>query len=411
MPQHDYSIANQSGAGFRADLNTALSAIVSQNSGNSEPVPAFAYMPWADTLNGLMKIRNSGNTDWIELYRLDGQFKDIKLQNGTALAPSLYFSTSGTDTGLFSGGADQVNIATGGIERVEWGTSEVVFNDSGENYDFRIEGDTQPQLFLVDASEDKVKITGGFKVINSGATAGVGAVIETENLATSLVNGDVLGQWDMISNDNSTNANGSRVRIKGSVVNDTGNSVLEIQTKGSGQTAFSTRLTANSSGVSIQSLTASTVYGSFAMIENINDAKMLSASAVLYSTDAQSDFNISQFLIADVRYTHYMYIEVTGLYTSGGVTPTTVNRLHKVWSQHVFWTGSAWSFANGATLHGSYNSDATNFPAGTVNASKVLTVAVGTDLFIRCQNRTSPVVGSTATFKILVRIAEVVANS
>jgi hypothetical protein len=195
MAQHDYIIANQSGAGFRADLNNALAAIVSNNSGATEPATTYAYMPWADTTTGLFKIRNGANSAWITLYQLDGEWSTIALENGTAAAPSLYFKDSFTDTGLFSAGIDQVNIATAGVERVEWGTSEVVFNDSGENYDFRVEGDTQPNLFLVDASEDKVKVTGGYKVINSGATPGVGPVIETENLATSLVSGDVLGQY------------------------------------------------------------------------------------------------------------------------------------------------------------------------------------------------------------------------
>ena len=35
MAQHDYNIANQTGANFRTDLNNALSAIVSNNSGSS----------------------------------------------------------------------------------------------------------------------------------------------------------------------------------------------------------------------------------------------------------------------------------------------------------------------------------------------------------------------------------------
>ena len=37
MAQHDYVINNQSGAAFRADLNNALAAIVSNNSGDNEP--------------------------------------------------------------------------------------------------------------------------------------------------------------------------------------------------------------------------------------------------------------------------------------------------------------------------------------------------------------------------------------
>jgi hypothetical protein len=74
---------------------------------------------------------------------------------GTAALPSLYPGTD-TNTGIYSPGADQLAISTNAVERVEFGTSEVVFNDGGENYDFRIEGDTNANLFFVDASTDRV---------------------------------------------------------------------------------------------------------------------------------------------------------------------------------------------------------------------------------------------------------------
>ena len=160
MAQHDYVIANQSGAAFRADLNNALAAIVSQNSGAAEPSVTYAYMPWADTTNGLFKIRNAANSGWITLYQLDGEWSTIALENGTAAAPSLYFKDSGTDTGVYSPGADQVAIATGGVQRVNFsGSTEVVFNDGGADVDFRIEGDTDANLFKVDAGTDQVSIS------------------------------------------------------------------------------------------------------------------------------------------------------------------------------------------------------------------------------------------------------------
>ena len=56
MAQHDYDIANQSGANFRTDLNNALDAIVSNNSGSSEPSTKFAYEWWIDTSNNLLKL-------------------------------------------------------------------------------------------------------------------------------------------------------------------------------------------------------------------------------------------------------------------------------------------------------------------------------------------------------------------
>ena len=65
MAQHDYNIANQSGADFRADLNNALSAIATVNSGASEPSTTFAHQLWVDTSNNVLKIRNAANSAFI----------------------------------------------------------------------------------------------------------------------------------------------------------------------------------------------------------------------------------------------------------------------------------------------------------------------------------------------------------
>jgi len=81
------------------------------------------------------------------------------MEDGTAAAPGLSFA-SDLDTGFFRPGANQLGIATNGIERVEFGTSEVVFNDGGNDIDFRIEGDTEANLFVVDAGNDSVSING-----------------------------------------------------------------------------------------------------------------------------------------------------------------------------------------------------------------------------------------------------------
>ncbi|MGA0447736.1 MAG: hypothetical protein ACO3M2_13120, partial [Pseudohongiellaceae bacterium] len=100
------------------------------------------------------------NSGWITLYQLDGEWSTIALEDGTAAAPSLYFKDSGTDTGVYSPGADQVGIATGGVQRVNFnGSTEVVFNDGGADVDFRIEGDTDANLFKVDAGADEVSIS------------------------------------------------------------------------------------------------------------------------------------------------------------------------------------------------------------------------------------------------------------
>lgn len=68
MSQHDYVIDNQSFPATRTDLNNALSAIVSQNSGASAPSTTYAYQLWYDTTNDTLKMRNSDNDAWIDLF-------------------------------------------------------------------------------------------------------------------------------------------------------------------------------------------------------------------------------------------------------------------------------------------------------------------------------------------------------
>ena len=83
MSQHDYNIANAGGAAVRADINNLAGAILSQNSGASEPSTKLAYMLWADTTNGLMKQRDSANATWITMWTL-GQGAGA-FQSGTRL--------------------------------------------------------------------------------------------------------------------------------------------------------------------------------------------------------------------------------------------------------------------------------------------------------------------------------------
>ena len=154
MATHDYVIANASGAAVRSDINDVLAAIVSNNSSSSEPADTFAYMWWADTTNNVLKIRNSGNSAWITLFKLDGI---VLLEDGTASAPGLTFADD-VNTGLFSPAADQIGFTTGGTERLEIGTSEVVFNDPSNDVDFRVESSGQTHMLFVNAGNNRVGI-------------------------------------------------------------------------------------------------------------------------------------------------------------------------------------------------------------------------------------------------------------
>jgi hypothetical protein len=107
---------------------------------------------------------------------------------GTSGTPSISFA-SDPNTGIYSPGADQVAISTSGTQRVNFGTGEVVFNETGENYDFRIEGDTEPNLVFVDASTNRVGLgtsSPSFLLdANSGSTASAGRFLSTSTTSYS----------------------------------------------------------------------------------------------------------------------------------------------------------------------------------------------------------------------------------
>ena len=68
MAQHDYVIDNQTFPATRTDINNVLQAIVSANSGGTQPSTMYAYQLWYDSGNNILKIRNADNDAWISLF-------------------------------------------------------------------------------------------------------------------------------------------------------------------------------------------------------------------------------------------------------------------------------------------------------------------------------------------------------
>lgn len=96
MSQHDYVLDNQSGYNFRQDLNNCLNAIATINSGTSAPTTTYAYQLWADTLNGLLKMRNSANNGWLTIgtlaanlgLQVAGNYVGFDASTGAATLPA-----------------------------------------------------------------------------------------------------------------------------------------------------------------------------------------------------------------------------------------------------------------------------------------------------------------------------------
>ena len=70
MSQHDMDVANAPRVAVRADINQALVALATNNSGATAPATTFAYQWWADTTAGILKQRNAANSAWISILTL-----------------------------------------------------------------------------------------------------------------------------------------------------------------------------------------------------------------------------------------------------------------------------------------------------------------------------------------------------
>jgi hypothetical protein len=115
----------------------------------------YAYQWWADTTTGLLKIRNAANSAWVTIGTLasanlgllplaGGTMTGVlAVTAGTAALPGIAVSGD-TNTGIYSPGADQIGIATGG-------TSRIVVDASGN---VNIDSNT----FYVDAANNRVGI-------------------------------------------------------------------------------------------------------------------------------------------------------------------------------------------------------------------------------------------------------------
>lgn len=128
MAQHDYDIANQSGSAFRADLNNALQAIVSNNSGAAAPSTTYAHQVWVDTSTSpaTIKRRDAANAAWITVGTIDANIQTF----ATAGAERLRIDSSG-----------RVGIGTASPTEL-----------------LQLSADTDPKIYFVDVGNTTAKI-------------------------------------------------------------------------------------------------------------------------------------------------------------------------------------------------------------------------------------------------------------
>lgn len=116
MSQHDMSLANAAGAAFRADLNDALAALISNSSGASAPSTTFAYQFWADTTTGLLKQRNAANSAWITLGTLASSYLG-NLRPDVSSALTVGYTATEYDAGTKGSGTFTPDPALGNFQK------------------------------------------------------------------------------------------------------------------------------------------------------------------------------------------------------------------------------------------------------------------------------------------------------
>ena len=115
MSQNDLSIANQGFASFRSDLNSALQALGSTNSGTSAPSTTYANQLFYDTTNNILKIRNEDNDAFISLFTLDqtnDNIESLRIDGVLSYVGDLQSLTSGTSN--FRAGVNAGDSITSG---------------------------------------------------------------------------------------------------------------------------------------------------------------------------------------------------------------------------------------------------------------------------------------------------------
>lgn len=170
MAQHDYDVANGTGAAVRADINALAQAIASLNSGTSAPSVTIANMLWYDSTNALLKIRNPGNTAWV----LIGAFASSTLTLDASVLP--YVGAPITKTADWTVGAGESRYISN-----KGSTATVTLPVAASYPGRKIEIKTIQAFTVVSATGNVVPQAGGAAgTAILAATAGKWCVLESD---------------------------------------------------------------------------------------------------------------------------------------------------------------------------------------------------------------------------------------
>ena len=213
MAQHDYVIANASGASVRADINNMALAISSNNSGSSEPSTKYAYLWWLDSSANVLKLRNSANNAWITMPFSITANNTVDINGGAIDGTPI--GASAASTGVFT------TFTSNGIDDNADATAITI--DSSEKVGI---GETTPlgKLHVKNADSGVTSPDAGFDdfIVENSTDVGMSLLsTDTATIAFNDANGAPDGSIQYRHDDRSTrftNSGAERMRIDSSGV-------------------------------------------------------------------------------------------------------------------------------------------------------------------------------------------------
>jgi hypothetical protein len=176
MAQHDYNIANQGFSSFRSDLNNALSAIQTTNSGTSRPTGAVAGQLWLDTTSATTPtLKYYDGADDISLATIDHTANTVNWLDSTVSITGLSTTATGTVLTL----SDSATTST--VNLIIDNDKEIRFREAtanGTNYvslsaPASLSADVTFQLPSADGTSGQVLTTNGSGVLSFATVGGL----------------------------------------------------------------------------------------------------------------------------------------------------------------------------------------------------------------------------------------------
>jgi hypothetical protein len=174
MAQHDYNIANQGFPAFRTDLNNALSAIQTTNSGTSRPTGAVAGQLWLDTTSPTTPtLKYYDGADDISLATIDHSANTVNWLDSTVSITGLSTTATGTVLTLSdSASTSTVNLIIDNQKEIRFrettanGTNYVAFKAPAS-----VSADLTFTLPATDGTNGQVLTTNGSGVLSFATPA------------------------------------------------------------------------------------------------------------------------------------------------------------------------------------------------------------------------------------------------